>query len=67
VQWAYKGHKGTTKAAPIVHEYFDRAALAKLGFTTDIRELDAVDAEIFLLIAGEINKLKEAELKRKRK
>jgi hypothetical protein len=52
-----KGLPVTNDAAPWIEEYVNRHRLAKLGFTTDTAKLDAMTAEVFVLISQEIDKL----------
>lgn len=56
----------SNEAAPIVAEYASRKRLADLGYTTSFDELDAIKAECFLMISGQISKLDSEKAKRKR-
>jgi hypothetical protein len=56
-----------TVAAPYVNEYIARQRLKKLGFTSNINELDDYKAEIFLEISVQLDELEKEETKRKTK
>lgn len=59
------GSSFTNEAAPFIAEYAQRKRLAKLGFTSNISELDATKAEIFGIIDAELNRLELEDLRRK--
>jgi hypothetical protein len=53
------------QAAPYVTDYFARERLAKLGFVSSLETLNADDAEIYLCIDSEVERLRARELKKK--
>ena len=62
----YKGHKGfVNDAYPYVADYLARKRLAGLGYITPLDQLDCQTADIFLLIDVTLQKLEEAEAKKK--
>jgi len=63
-------HAGATlqnEASILVSEYIQRKRLAKLGFTTDLEQLDTWTAEAFILIDHEIDVLQDKKSKEKPK
>lgn len=62
----YKGLKSTNDAYPLVSEYSQRRRLAKLGYTSNISELSAWKASVFVMIDSEIDRLESEEMKKKR-
>lgn len=52
------------ESAPWVYEYISRMRLRKLGFQSDLIELDEIDEQIFLLISSEFDKIEKRELER---
>ena len=48
-------------------EYIARKRLSKLGFSTDLKDLDTVKAEIFCLIDAELQQLENQELRKAQK
>jgi hypothetical protein len=63
---AYRGANDfTNEAAPLVAEYVQRMRMAKLGYQSDTKALSAFKGAAFSLIAEEIAKLQDADLKKK--
>lgn len=52
------------ESAPHLQDYFARQRLAKLGFVSSFEDLEADDAEAFLLIDAEVEALKARMLKK---
>ena len=48
-----------------VSDYNQRMRLRKLGYETDIENLDQVTADAFIAISIEVDKLEEAEQKKR--
>lgn len=60
-----RGANPASEASPYISEFIQRQRLAKLGYVTNIAELDALKAEIFGIIDFEIEKAKIEQMKRK--
>lgn len=54
----------SNESAPYIAEFFARSRLAKLGFTSNLDDLDSVTAEVFMTIDAEIEKIKADEMKK---
>lgn len=54
-------------AAPVVAEYNTRMMMAKLGYTSNLDELDSYTAECFLIVAAAIAECNANEMKKMRK
>jgi hypothetical protein len=65
VRWAFKGLNSSNRMSLIVHEYFDRIMFRKIGVHFN-DELDDFDIKCFKIIACEINKLEQKDLKKKK-
>lgn len=66
-RWWFRGEKFTNESALLVHEYFLKKRMAKLGYQFNSSELTQFDANVYSLIDSTIADLKEKDLKRKRK
>lgn len=55
------------EATPVVSEYLTRLRLAKIGYTSDMRNLSVTKGEAFLFISQELDRLESEEMKRKAK
>jgi hypothetical protein len=62
---SYKGSSLQNEAAIFVAEYAQRKRLAKLGYTSNISELDALKAEIFGIIDVELDKCQSDDMRSK--
>lgn len=60
---AYRGSQVINDAAPLVHEYFRRKALAQLGYTSNLSELPAFKVDVYAIIESELNACQQKELK----
>jgi len=63
----HRGHHVQTIAAPVVNEYLERLAFAKLGFVSSLGDLDTDTAACFLMISSRIERIKEDELESKQR
>lgn len=61
----YKGVKHRNETYGMVLEYIERKRLAELGFVSDLSKLPHYKAKAFSLIASEVDRLRQAELKGK--
>lgn len=53
------------EAMTIVGDYNQRSRLRKLGFVQDLSDLDQVTADAFIAISVEVDKLEEADAKKR--
>lgn len=49
----------------LVADYNQRTRLRKLGFSSDLEKLDQITADAFIAISIEVDKLEEAEAKKR--
>lgn len=64
VRKSYRGIPHQNEASIIVAEYNSRKALAKLGYTTPLEELDCFTADCFAVIENELAKIQDEEIKK---
>lgn len=57
--------KFDVEAMAFIEDYNKRSRLRKLGFVESLDNLDQVTADVFCAIADEVDKLEEAERKKK--
>lgn len=61
----FNGHPFTNETWPYLHDYNVRKTMKKLGYTDNMSNLDADDAEIFYLIDQTIIRLENEKASRK--
>jgi hypothetical protein len=67
VRLAYRGGSGGSEVAPIVSEYIEKMQLRKIGYTFSGDTLSVFKGRCFSVIADEISKIEQDEIKRSRR